>query len=398
MMWKHWFSFSLFCFALSARATPTVADAKLAPADLAIVLSPEVGAPHIPFSPNLMLPTWQNRLAQGFVPTVVGGSFFAESPADTWRLVSIRFAPCQPLIPYATPLNNEFCFPQLRLVWQPITSDRDDVSYFADDRAIHALYEIDPGVVLSHEDAQKWQSLRDQRLSLSQGQRQTFRALTQKLQAGLSARVLNLRGLADNSAYQDIRVRPEFVRLASAQQFLSRLNDFLSKIATPSRLRELTAFSLPEGRSPQMLNQWVFIAFNPAENGQDLEQKRLTLHSAKDGRLLYDYGFSIFARVRLDSETIGDDFSKLAPSDQAEIKETVILDYEDRKRLAPRIINPELTHVTHTSCASCHKLTRPPFNFHNLSFLENRPITVSPRVIGDVERELKWLSSLGEHK
>ena len=41
--------------------------------------------------------------------------------------------------------------------------------------------------------------------------------------------------------------------------------------------------------------------------------------------------------------------------------------------------------------ATCHSFNREIFNLHSLSYLEDDEITVSPRVVADVEHELEWI-------
>ena len=55
------------------------------------------------------------------------------------------------------------------------------------------------------------------------------------------------------------------------------------------------------------------------------------------------------------------------------------------------ILDPHTVTVDNTSCASCHRLNRPSFNFHNLSKLENDNVNISDRVINDVQYDMEWL-------
>ncbi|MCX6130742.1 MAG: hypothetical protein NTX25_16995, partial [Proteobacteria bacterium] len=63
----------------------------------------------------------------------------------------------------------------------------------------------------------------------------------------------------------------------------------------------------------------------------------------------------------------------------------------DIAEMSPRIQDRQQTLVPNTSCVSCHKLNALRFDFHNFSYLEDRDITISPRVIRDVELDLAWL-------
>ena len=77
-------------------------------------------------------------------------------------------------------------------------------------------------------------------------------------------------------SWSGIDDRPELFGSANRRAtFQGRLLSLLGKTATPQDLRELTAFSLPEGRLPFTLDRWIFIAFEGAEGA--LTQKEITL-------------------------------------------------------------------------------------------------------------------------
>jgi hypothetical protein len=373
----------------------TAAALELAPADLAIILKAD-GETRITFDPILMPPAWQNRIAKAFQPTPVGDAFFAESPEASWRLVAVRLAPCQPLIGYVTPLNDTLCFPQLRLVWQPIDATYVDPKfrYMADDRAIHALYEILPDALLTPAESREWLRTKALGTGMNDEDRARFVHLQQRLLEGLRQSILALRMDRDESLYRDLGLRPEFAQAQSAEAFVGALQAFLHRFATPDQLMELTAFSLPEGRMPPLLDEWAFVAFQPAERGKDLAQANLVIRSARDGRPLFDYGKDMTVGARYETESLIAALPGLPKADQDEIRATVILNFPDRARLEARIADPRQTHVAHTSCASCHKLNKPAFDFHNLSYFRDHDITVSARVRGDVARELQWLRSI----
>jgi hypothetical protein len=73
------------------------------------------------------------------------------------------------------------------------------------------------------------------------------------------------------------------------------------------------------------------------------------------------------------------------------VNDSVALFRSDFRRLAPLIQDRRSRLVDNTSCATCHKLNPLRFDFHNLSYLEDQPITVSPRVNTDVALDLAWL-------
>ena len=58
----------------------------------------------------------------------------------------------------------------------------------------------------------------------------------------------------------------------------------MGEFALPDDLVELTAFSLPEGRSPAHSDIWVFLQFEGKDG--EIHQKDLTVLSPTDGREL----------------------------------------------------------------------------------------------------------------
>ena len=62
------------------------------------------------------------------------------------------------------------------------------------------------------------------------------------------------------------------------------------------------------------------------------------------------------------------------------------------KEAKNNILDPYITTVDNTSCASCHRLNDTLFNFHNLSKLETESVNISNRVINDVKYDLNWLN------
>ena len=47
--------------------------------------------------------------------------------------------------------------------------------------------------------------------------------------------------------------------------------------------------------------------------------------------------------------------------------------------------------LPNSGCASCHSLNEFTFDFHNLSYLQEMEMTISDRVVNDVEHDLNWL-------
>ena len=375
--------------------------AEIQSGDIAIVLPP-TGGFKIPADEPYFSPKWLDRVDELFRQTSVGDAFLKESARSSWRLVSMRIAPCQPLLPFLSDLNQTLCEAEIRLVWQPIQEIRERGlrTYYADDRAIHALYRVDGGSVLSPDEAGEYTFLQSRSLTLSESERSNYGALHKKVVHGLTVELLNLRGLTSDGAYISIEERPEFGTFRSAKSFIHRLQAFLQKRAQLESLKELTAFSLPEGRQPPLLDDWVFGDFYPAAGGLDLAPRNILLQSRKDGRTLFDYGPFMNATMRFDDERLHKALDTLPADDVSEIEEAVLLAPRSPAPKKDAIANRLSTHVGHTSCASCHKLKSPPFDFHNFSYFEDRPLIPSPRVEEDVALDLEWLRaniSSGRH-
>jgi hypothetical protein len=338
---------------------------------------------------------WLERVQEAFLATSVGDALQTESGRDEWQLVSVRIAPCQPLLPYITPRNDQLCSAEIRLVWQPIEqSPRGSAwsAFYADDRAIHALYDADETLLLDAAAAARYGALRQRAKTLNASETAEFASLQRRLAGALVADVLALRGSEDPTDYAGLGERPEFGAASSRASFVSRLKAFLQRHAAPARLKELTAFSLPEGRQPPLLDEWVFLAFEPSRAGRDLKPKSIAVTSRKDGRLLFDLGGENTGSMRRDDPRLYDALDGMAEDDASELRTGVLLSASEPTAKKRAIADAAATQVPHTTCASCHKLNDLAFDFHNLSYLENRPMTISPRVVGDVARELEWLA------
>lgn len=74
-----------------------------------------------------------------------------------------------------------------------------------------------------------------------------------------------------------------------------------------------------------------------------------------------------------------------------ELSDSVMFYISDIRRLTPAVADRRQLLVGNTSCISCHKMNELRFDFHNFSYLEDRDITLSPRLKRDVELDLLWL-------
>ena len=118
-----------------------------------------------------------------------------------------------------------------------------------------------------------------------------------------------------------------------------------------------------------------------------------TLNSALDGRELINLGLSPKASQMRDEPDLHTALDNLPAADAEEIRERVLLSPREVSTKSKIINDRARTLVPNTTCGSCHKFNQLRFDFHNLSFLEDRQITVSPRVKTDVIRDLEWLST-----
>ena len=82
-----------------------------------------------------------------------------------------------------------------------------------------------------------------------------------------------------------------------------------------------------------------------------------------------------------------------APDEHDELADLVLKSPADRELLADKINDPNQVLVPNTTCATCHGFNELTFNLHNLSYLQEMEMNVSPRVKNDVEHDLQWLFS-----
>jgi HPt (histidine-containing phosphotransfer) domain-containing protein len=65
--------------------------------------------------------------------------------------------------------------------------------------------------------------------------------------------------------------------------------------------------------------------------------------------------------------------------------------FTDIARLTPALRDRRQHLVANTTCGTCHMMNPLRFDFHNFGYLEDRDLTVSPRVTTDVELDLRFL-------
>ncbi len=385
--------------ATEAAPNQLLQDQPLGASDVAILLPMDdavvIAASDRPGGTALLARSWIEEVAAAFARTSVGDAFELENYYEDWRLVSLRVSPCAPLGVFPGHEPDALCWPQVRLVWQPVLADLDVgwtiFDFYGDDRAIHTLYDwssanAPTGLAMA----------RAIRSTLASGGSSTnlpaelradFEAARDVAAGEVITELLALRGALSADAWDALDLRPELLASADeAAAFGTRLRAWLGIRAQPQRLTELTSFSLPAGRVPALLDQWAFIAFTA--NDGVLSQRDLEIRSRQTGAVLAALPGAQVVDTSAEDPRLVD---ALAGAAGSELAEQVIFSPADAARLGDTITDPRQTLIPNTSCASCHRFGQLRFDFHNLSHLEEREHTISPRVNRDVERDLDWL-------
>jgi len=347
----------------------------------------------------LLSPTWLDQVSRAFEPTEVGDALEVENHYSDWRVVSARIAPCTPVGAGRAASPDTFCWPQVRVVWQPVLRDffvrTSYVDAYGEDRAIHTLYRVMPEGQSSSRELDKVLAHFGAGGSAANLDRDVRQAFIQDRDAAivrLLSATAKLRSEAlPRGALDKLGMRWEMTSSVDEEKaFAGRFADFLGRFAEPEALHELTAFSLPEGREPAHLNAWVFIAFN-VYNGQ-LTQRTLEITDRETGKPFLDIGPA--ETVRTDLADPSFEAALENPSLRRAVEAAIIFssDDADADDLGRRIADPDQTLVPNTSCGTCHRLNGLRFDFHSLSYFEDRDMTISPRVLGDLAREKKWVS------
>lgn len=367
--------------------------------DLAIILPNDDSALRLATAEVGFTGQWLSQISSAFARTSVGRALESENRLGDWQVVSIRVDPCQSLIPRPHSLAGALCWPEVRLVVQPVVRDLRAlgriIPYYADDRAVHVLFDFEGQELLGHE---PWitGALADLDSGREIDEAHLNRFLLSRDKA-VQRLLSDVRGLRDPrlsaSAYAGHDLRPESTLDRSSREFFKdRLQAWLEDVRLKSGLpKEITAFSLPEGREPAHLDEWVFLQFVPVSR-DELQQKVITVQSASGPETLVIVGPSERVTMARDADVLYTAREVHAGTPMGtEFEDHFILFIPDIRRNAARIADDQQVRVANTSCASCHKLNSQRFDFHNLSYLEERPVTISPRVVRDVEIDLEWL-------
>ena len=313
----------------------------------------------------------------------------------------MRIVPCAPLGIAVTQDPQELCWPMVRLVWQPVLLDHyvgwTTFSEYADDRAIHALYPLEARDAQGNiVDAPMKNAIADHLReggladSIPDDVFEEFSKQRDQTASWLLSSALSLRGDLSAGQWDEYNIRSEWIYDETASVFQDRLRSFLSEVAHPDQLRELTSFSLPFGREPAHLDIWVFLAFSGLDG--NITPVDLEVFDRETGRLLINMGKTQTVGMASEDEII---LESIEQGNEV-LAEQVVLNTDDPT--ISKLANPDEFLVPNTSCASCHKLNDLRFDMHNLSSLEDRAMTVSPRVKQDVLADQLWTMGLKERK
>ena len=156
------------------------------------------------------------------------------------------------------------CWPQVRLVWQPVLKDFFlgwiFTDRYGDDRAIHSLYRVHP--TDSAEGFHPALKAMQAQIASEEGFGGTTPALMEAFYHArdrallrLTRALIDMRGEAPQyTSWDELDMRAEYGEgPEKAMAFHQNLYGFLWQFAEPMSLHELT-FSLPEGRSPSSID------------------------------------------------------------------------------------------------------------------------------------------------
>ncbi|NVJ59853.1 MAG: proprotein convertase P-domain-containing protein [Gammaproteobacteria bacterium] len=335
---------------------------------------------------------WYETALDSFSSTLIGDAVYNENFFSDWAIVSIRIVPCGTFQLHISESNDLLCWPEIRLVWQPVLYNfqlsGQRFAHYADDRAFHTLYHIPAEQFLPADSAEYANHLLSKAKSedLSSQELEDFVAYSRHVSNAFLNDVLTLRASElPNQSFEGIGYRPETLDSSLVSSFYQRLKQFLIRFARPSNLKALTAFSLPEGRQPALIGEWVFLSFEG--NNGEIEPTDILINSSSNGGVLANLGHSQRATASRDDDRLYEEptFSN--------VMDSTILFASDFDRLGPVVADRSQLLVPNTSCASCHKLNNNRFDFHNLSYLQDRTeMTISPRVLQDVALDMQWIN------
>ena len=364
--------------------------------DLSIVLDASL-KPKIKMESPFFQDLWFKEIAYGKLrESDVAEAYISESPQSDWQLISVRIAPCVPIVSSHAFNPETFCWPQVRTVWGPVIekfrATWGNVQDYSDDRAIHGLYWVDPSFLFPNLGEKT--SIFKKILNINKTKPSNLKSLDANLKKDwldMRSQTLNLfledvLNLRDKNippqSYEGFGLRPELYNAKSNKSFSSRFSDFLKKYTPKTLLTELTTFSLPEGRDPAGIDMWLFAAFDGI-NGQ-IKQKKLSVHDRYTGKV-------IDAGTFIQSVTMTTDDPSFYKNSNPQIRNQIFLYPKDQSKIKNLLFSEKALLVGETSCSTCHKFNDLKFNFHNFSKFEDRPTTISKLLKNEVKKDLNWL-------
>lgn len=382
---------------------------------------------------ELLPARWYATVTDRYKSWPVGRALEIENVRGEWSVVAARIEPCGTL-GRSVREQDDLCWPEVRLVWQPIKRNLRDtlsplnVDAFADDRAIHTIYDVPPSLALPPAETAEAAALITRIRgaaapgsigggTLSAAERDRFRVLRNRAATELIDSAVALRSQNIPAArYAVIATRPELQMTGEEAPFVARWSTFLDRYARNGDLKQLTSFSFTQGRRPvDAFTRWQFIGFRPSPTG--LQPDASPVFSAKDGSQL------IRQKSTTEISNGGCDFQldndlrlldRTDPLKGAEARQ-VTLNCEAfsgsypglRAERIERIVDRAQVSFANSTCATCHILdtARPlnGFDFHNFSNFNSFQNTngsvqyvdsgfgISPRVRREVEFDIAWV-------
>jgi hypothetical protein len=234
-------------------------------------------------------------------------------------------------------------------------------------------------------------------------ERETFERVKLQTQKIFAKKMMSLR--EGENFRNALGERMEDNQPESLVKFISKFESLLNEFAKPTQAKWLTSFSLPEGRQPALIDEWVFLKFQPTPSKTPRETQEINLiqvpqfvQSLISGQRISPAKLSTRATMRHEDFDLEEFLlNNPLPTEQADLENLhnrTLFASHDTPAIRSTIANPHLTTTSNSTCISCHKLNNLKFDFHNFSYLEDRPLTVAPRVVEDAKAELSVWTNL----
>jgi hypothetical protein len=438
--------FSAACAGKSLAETdveepPLTSLPPIAEKDLALVFAktgePVAAATTQLGSEQLLRVEWYEAVTTAFRGSSAERALEDNNTREEWRNVSTRVEPCAPLGVAPFQAADSLCWPELRLVLQPIkasvTFDRKTVTDYADDRGIHLLYDVPGDGVLSRAELAEANALKAKVTAavragtwgpssgepLTPAEKARFVALRDRVARSFLGATVALRdkGLAPK-AFEGLGPRPELGAPASAAAFAKAYVAYLGRYARGAAIKQVAAFSLEGGfRFRSTTPDWrgAFVSLRPVDgklvpeplgvvspvSGEELiaaPSKAPDLEIQATGK----YAFDVDGQLRSSAPYFGE-----PPSSFPTLAELQGITFAPRVEtflpelrgqfvppsvgspafyaVAARVSDRTKVLVTNSSCATCHLLQQDRVlapggedvdssNVHNLSFFSTSDV------------------------